>query len=403
MLKGDSPRKQELPAIWNRRGSALPVVMLVILVLSLLGSGLLSLTLGEGRGAANDVQINQATYLAEAGINLALANLRRDPGWRAGLANLQLTDRGRLERVTVTDKPLSLRLQAYAEVNGIRRTVFADVARPLTSYALAAGSGQGDLWETPLLTIKGDILYLGNLTVTLQKIEGNAAASGNFTNLAGTITGQVIAGRNLINYGSIKGKAYYGGSYYGYPSDQPAERASLAFPQGITDPALPYRAGIPLTRDEYNLNELQDIIASQPGDIKVLYREGNLVINGSDTTTYSGKAIIAASGSITLKTDLQAGPDSAWALVAGGNFYVGDFWDLFKKFSVQGIIICGGTFSTSQLISFLNITGSLVTRDINTFLSSLQITWDSRFNGPLSSKLRAGGWEILAWGDTTPY
>lgn len=388
--------------LWCRRGSALPAVLLVTLVLSLLGTGLLNLALSERQGAATDLKISQAFYLAEAGINLALANLRRDPGWRGGLNNIQLTSWGRINQVTVREKPLSLSLQADAEVGGIRRTIIADVSRPLTSYALMAGNGQGSLWETPLMTIKGDILYLGDLYITLQTLDGNVAASGNLINVFGTIKGNAVAGHNLINYGSIKGKAYYGNSYSGNPSGMGKEMVNLVFPRGVNEPEASYKNGIQLTKEKYTLAELQNIIDSGPGDIKVLYRDGDLVIDRSDLSTYHGKGIIAASGTITLKTNLEADPGSSWALVSGGNFYVGDLWGLLGSFNIQGIIISGGYFST-QFISYLNITGSIVARGVNSYLSLMDITYDPRFNAALSNRLNLGGWQVLSWRTAANY
>ncbi|MBC7325933.1 MAG: hypothetical protein H5T99_11580, partial [Moorella sp. (in: Bacteria)] len=127
IIKGRLARERFIWSCLQQRGSALPGVLLAILVLSLLGAGLLSLSMVERQGAANEVKITQATYLAEAGINLALARLRHDPAWRDGLGETYLPPaRGRIISVSVVSQAASYRLRSVGEIDGVQRAIEVD-------------------------------------------------------------------------------------------------------------------------------------------------------------------------------------------------------------------------------------------------------------------------------------
>ncbi|MGE5197464.1 MAG: PilX N-terminal domain-containing pilus assembly protein, partial [Deltaproteobacteria bacterium] len=60
----------------HKRGVALVIGLMVILVLSILGSVIISRSISEARAARRYVESTQAFWLAEAGLNQALKNLR---------------------------------------------------------------------------------------------------------------------------------------------------------------------------------------------------------------------------------------------------------------------------------------------------------------------------------------
>lgn len=391
--------------LWCRRGSALPGVLLVVLVLSLLGAGLLSLSLVEHQGAANEVKITQATYLAEAGINLALARLRQDPGWRNGLGQTSLPGvQGYIQRVDISQQVLSYRLRSLAQVGGVQRAVEVDLARPLYTFALATA---GDLDKQDKLIISGgDILALGDIN-NLKVVFGedniiNVAAGGNLT-VNGTLQGSAVAGGDLYVKGTIKGdataggviysngKTYLGQSYNGKIYGNKFEGVSLPFPSFPDNPDAPYTGGLSLTKDTYTVDEIQAIVNNAGMTPAILYRQGDLTIttgdghdndhghghghgnnndngnggndngNGNDhgTLYYNGIAIIAASGSITLETSLLPAPGgNAWAFIASGDL------NISGGTSLGGVFIDGGTFSKSDRGQESTIKGSLVTRYI---------------------------------------
>jgi hypothetical protein len=70
-----------------RSGSVLLVVVLLVALLAAVVMGHLQINTEEIQLVRNHVGGAEAMALAEAGLNDALAQLRRDPGWRAGYAD----------------------------------------------------------------------------------------------------------------------------------------------------------------------------------------------------------------------------------------------------------------------------------------------------------------------------
>ncbi len=68
-------------------GSVLLVVVLLVALLAAVVMGHLQINTEEIRLVQNHVGGTEAIALAEAGLNDALAQLRRDPAWRAGYAD----------------------------------------------------------------------------------------------------------------------------------------------------------------------------------------------------------------------------------------------------------------------------------------------------------------------------
>ncbi|CEP66040.1 Uncharacterized [Moorella glycerini] len=453
MVKGNSSWQGSTTACWYRRGSALPGVLLAILVLSLLGAGLLSLSLVERQGAANEVKITQATYLAEAGINLALANLRQDPGWQEGLGEIFLPRvQGRIVSVSLAPRAMSYRLRSVGEVDGIKRALEVELARPFFSYALASA---GDMTVKNPLTVNGDLFAAGS--IYLQKgASGNVAAGMDLTIQNNTIVqGSVVTGRYLYNYGTIRGDATVGQftdkygndpNYYGRVDGQIIKGLSFSFPAWPGDLVAPYTGGYPLPAGEYTLARLQDYVDNAPvGDngIKILYCNGDLIISnwdhgkgqggGNDTDFYTGKAIIAAAGDITLSKDIRATAGSdAWAFVAGNDII------LDGGVTVDVILVSERYFYKQGAPSTIN--GSLVTGGIeeieedsgsdngdnqgevhgnfnnegrgngskkgsgNGYIKGqLQIIYENSRVQVLSPALAAAGWQILSWRGASLY
>ena len=404
-----------MTAGWRWRGSALPVVLLAVLILSLMGAGLLSLALAERQGAANEVKITQATYLAEAGINLALARLRQDPGWREGLGETFLPGvQGRIVSVSLIPGAVSYRLRAVGEVDGIKRALEVDLARPFFSYALA---GDGDLSLKNPIEVYGDIFATGS--IDLQKgASGNVAAGRDLTiHNNTTVQGSVVTGRYLYNYGTIRGDATVGQptdkygndpNYYGRVDGQIIKGLGFSFPAWPGDLAAAYAGGTPLDPGEYSLDELLDVVDNAPaGDngIKVIFSNGDLTINdgnhgkghggGSDNDLYTGKVIIAAAGDITLSKNIQATSNSdAWAFVAGGDII------LDGGITVDAVLMNDGYFYKQGASSTVN--GSIVTAGIE-IKGALIINYQDNRIQILSPVLAAAGWTVLSWRGASLY
>lgn len=438
---------------WHRRGSALPGVLLAILVLSLLGAGLLSLSLVERQGAANEVKITQATYLAEAGINLALARLRHNPGWRDGLGETYLPPaKGRIISVSVVSQAASYRLRSVGEIDGVQRAIEVDLARPFFSYALASA---GDMTVKNPLTINGDLFATGS--IYLQKgASGNVAAGVDLTIQNNTtIQGSVVTGRYLYNYGTIRGDATVGQftdkygndpNYYGRVDGQIIKGLGFSFPAWPGDLVAPYTGGYPLPAGEYTLARLQEFVDNAPaGDngIKILYCNGDLIISnwghgkgqggGNDTDFYTGKAIIAAAGDITLSKDIRATASSdAWAFVAGNDIILdggvivdvvlvseGYFYKQGAASTINGSLVTGGIEEIDEDDGHGN--GDNQGEDHGNFNNEgrgkggkkgsghghikgqLEVIYDNNRVQLLSPALAAAGWQILSWRGASLY
>ena len=70
-----------------RSGSVLLVVVILVALLAAVVTGHLQINAEEMQLAQNHIGGAQALALAEAGLNDALAQLRRDPGWNVGFAD----------------------------------------------------------------------------------------------------------------------------------------------------------------------------------------------------------------------------------------------------------------------------------------------------------------------------
>lgn len=435
IIKGRLERERFIWSCLQQRGSALPGVLLAILVLSLLGAGLLSLSLVERQGAANEVKITQATYLAEAGINLALANLHQDPGWRDGLGETFLPwAQGRIVSVSLTPRAMSYRLRSVGEVDGIKRALEVELARPFFSYALASA---GDMTIKNPLTVNGDLFAAGS--IYLQKgASGNVAAGVDLTIQNNTtVQGSVVTGRYLYNYGTIRGDATVGQftdkygndpNYYGRVDGQIIKGLCFSFPAWPGDLVAAYTSGSPLASGEYNLAELQDIVDDAPAgdnEIKILYCNGDLTIgdgdhgkghdDGNDTDFYTGKVVIAAAGDITLSKDIRATTDSdAWAFVAGGDLL------LDGGVTIDAVLMSEGNFYKQGALSTINgalITGGIQEVDEEAGKSNksnkshahgcikgkLTINYSLEKINSLGTCLNTTAWQVLAWRHASLY
>jgi Tfp pilus assembly protein PilX len=85
-----SPIRRDRLSVVNHRyeaGSVLLVVVLLVALLAAVVMGHLQVNIEEIQLMQNHVGGAEALATAEAGLNDALAQLRQDPGWRAGYAD----------------------------------------------------------------------------------------------------------------------------------------------------------------------------------------------------------------------------------------------------------------------------------------------------------------------------
>lgn len=181
-----------LRALADERGSVLLTVYLVITVLLLLGAAFLVVTSNESRASEIQIKTTQAFYIAEAGIERAIYDLRQD-------------------FVTDTSSPS----WSDGDINGM--TIGPDTSNfygiPYSSTSLNGGSytvslknvsGQDDIWIKSTGAVDGIsqtiqvYVRLMNLSPWNNAIFGGAGSSGGMVNGNVNIKGSVhILGNDL--------------------------------------------------------------------------------------------------------------------------------------------------------------------------------------------------------------
>ena len=90
IVEHPSPMAHHPSSVWHRSsepGSVLLVVVLLVALLAAVVMGHLQVNTAEIQLMQNHTHGAEALAVAEAGLNDALAQLRQDPGWTAGLAD----------------------------------------------------------------------------------------------------------------------------------------------------------------------------------------------------------------------------------------------------------------------------------------------------------------------------
>lgn len=301
----------------DNRGAALVTTIWVVIIVFILGTAVLTLGGTERKIAFNQIHGVQALYLAEAGIQISMAELAQDPGWRFGFSNVQFGT-GALEGVYVNDLGSTLKLTSTAKVKNTVRRIEAEVLLPFTCTVLG-GVAKKDIGETLQLTgstiIKGDLVFQGAININSSIIvEGNILAGGTVTNL-GTVVGDVRAGGNIINQGKITGKR------------EPFTQITL--PDSLPVDIEYYRdhADFVLTGGTLGPEELSAGLPIKEGVRKgIVLIDGDLILQGHENEKdYEGQIVVAVNGDIELKCDLKPLEEGhhALALVAMGDINLG--------------------------------------------------------------------------------
>lgn len=163
------------------RGYALMSVYLVIVVLLILAAGVMGYSLTEFQVAQAGQAGAQAFYLAEAGIDRAIAELRQDYQWHLGFADESY---GELGTYTVTvgsqgnQRVLTSSGTATAAASPATRTLTAVVrqAIPLNFFDYA-------IYSSDLVTFNGN-----SYVVNGDVLSGDADPINNTSHVSGTIT-----------------------------------------------------------------------------------------------------------------------------------------------------------------------------------------------------------------------
>ena len=159
----------------------------------------------------------QALYLAEAGVQKVLAQLRVDPHWNSGLKNEPLGE-GWIRQVEVKDKGDKVEILSTGEVEGVQRKLRVELIKTnlVSPHAVQATSLLDITGSNFPLSITGDMVIHGNLTTgPLFSLKGGLLVQGKTRieggNLSGTIAG---SGPVEICEGAIVNSHVFSGDHH---------------------------------------------------------------------------------------------------------------------------------------------------------------------------------------------
>jgi len=213
--------------------------MVIILMLALTITGLAFLSAGvmENTLVRREVSKNQAFYLAEAGVETAIWQFNcGDSPWLPWPAPWTEDGNGNLTRtetlydlqgssagdyeVTVINKDSSnpeIESTGYVPSKGaegkVEKTVRVILEKghdPMFGYAIA--SIGGIIIENPGTVITGSCYTIGDITIDMATVDGNAEATGAVIN-AGTVTGTITEGADELPFPE------FDSSYYQYKAN----------------------------------------------------------------------------------------------------------------------------------------------------------------------------------------
>lgn len=205
--------------VQEEKGLALVTTVLILMLLFALGTALLSISTTEGKIAINQKRAIQALYLAEAGINLALAELKADPNLLDHSNNYTLlsepiplgSQQGiikhvQLKKIYAEDDILGLSIESLGEISRQNRKVVVTVELIKNTGPRKVVAGSLNLHNG---TVNGDLYLLDGGDHYVDNVNGNIWVNGNIY-VEGIISGDVFATGKIVerNGGKIQGRKY---------------------------------------------------------------------------------------------------------------------------------------------------------------------------------------------------
>lgn len=337
------------------RGQALILVMLVLLVVAVLGSAAITLATSHRQTAARQRNLVQSYYAADAGVERVLVMIRHTSGWLDGgwdsegkksltvpsyaggsinvtVRKLQGGPGTGLEITSVGSsvkarKTLIVKVRVYTPGDLLKGvSIFPpapDHLQKITgNFTLTGESGK----PRPVFLIDGSLDVRG---ATQKHIDADVYASSSIEGLAGA---NVHPNYSAIPpFPELKEEWYRNQANYFYSGD-------TTFPQEAQK--RDHGHGQDAQKSDHEKGQGQegrgDHVAQYDG---VYFVDGDVQISG----TYSGKAVIVATGKIEVSDDLRAEERGEDLLVL---ISLGSGVDIRKGNSiVDALIITNGTFS----------------------------------------------------------
>ncbi len=351
----------------NESGQALALVMMVLAVMLLMGSSLLTQVGGSREASFEEGEIVRACYIAEAGVERAIAEIKNDSSWFKDLtldedvefiSNLNYGG-GKIAAVTVrktseTENPTTFYIESVGEFGDAKRTIEVEgemydpvdfprgvwVRSPSSfsnsSIIASDVTAEGALTfinnstASGVITAAGDVTLSNNMTATRIITGGNLTVENNVAvsmdvDAAGNVyldNNALIAGEvnaegdiEMSNNSEITGEVYYNGSITkGSGAATGTEHPGEAEDVDVSIPSFPI-----LDEDWYAENADQILAGDLSGSFSldgIWYIPGSISISG----TYSGNGTIVAGGKVIINGDLnRADTDSSLAVISFGN------------------------------------------------------------------------------------
>lgn len=349
----------------NQRGQALLLVLVMTTAIFMIGSAAVTLGTAARKNAIRDIWQKKAYYIAEAGIEKALAQLRNDPLWHSK-SGKELADDyagGAIEEVTVKDTDAQNEIGTLVKITskgrygkthktlevGVLVTTKADVFKGLSilpeNPADVEVTGNFSLercGEQPRVIINGDINFQSN-GGNKKDIDAIVFASGKIDDKHGRVDNK----NECFEYDAIP-------SFPALPSAEWCRNnATQSFMGDIIIGDVSKKCGN---------NRSIDLNIATLNENGVYFIDGNVSISG----TYYVPATIIATGDIFIE-DLQRNDRDNGLLLtlialgsrSGKN---GDISAQGGKQYIHAIIVANGFFNAN---GNKNLFGSIIARGIN--------------------------------------
>lgn len=168
-----------------------PTVMLVILVL-VIGLATLELAGTEVKLSGNHKLALEALYLAEAGVQMALHMLERDPAWQQGYRNYPL-GRGVIKTVTVTHEGNLVTIESQGEVLGVGRRIRVQLEKVPVPFTHVIETNSLDLRPGAMVMVEGDAVHFGDFALAHGELDALLTVEGSVRLAGGRFKGAMAA------------------------------------------------------------------------------------------------------------------------------------------------------------------------------------------------------------------
>jgi hypothetical protein len=354
----------------KEKGAALVIAMLLLVVLTLLGIAAIRTASSDIKIAANDKAAKQAFFLAEAGIERAMAELNygdvdppannEDPA--VTLSGTLPTGSYDVSITRIDADTLSISSTGTTTNNRGRKTIVISVREKelhpeIYNFALFV-KGNIELGGNNSVYNGGPIYSGGNITISTSNAvkDGDVLADGNviFSEGDSSISnGSVRANGDIeLTNQSNKvridgGDAIAAGSIYG--SGQVTGSKTENVSPNPVKPLSYYEDNYKVTEDQFNQYRTQ---AEEAGT----YHEGDLTLTGGEYTgihyvngnldihgDFTGDAIFVVTGNLIVSGNVTSTGSDNYAFVVGGNVDTSGL----GNGSIDGVIYSNGDFDVS--------------------------------------------------------